>query len=231
MENSDVPATVGAAELTGRSHGHVQAYGEIVLQPPAAAAWMALREAARHAGIDLAVASSFRDFDTQLRIWNGKWRGERPLLDRDGQLLSAADLSPPERIEAILLWSALPGASRHHWGTEVDVYDRAALPAGQPLQLVSAEYAPGGPFASLAVWLREHMAQYGFYRPYRRDRGGVQPEPWHLSHAPSARAMSRRLRPAMLADALATAPIEGREWLLGQIDGLYERYVRRVDRP
>ena len=30
--------------------------------------------------------------------------------------------------DAILLWSALPGASRHHWGTDFDVFDRAAVP-------------------------------------------------------------------------------------------------------
>ncbi len=28
--------------------------------------------------------------------------------------------------------------------------------------------------------------EFGFYRPYAVDRGGVHPEPWHLSYAPLA---------------------------------------------
>ena len=33
-----------------------------------------------------------------------------------------------------------------------------------------------------------YAGEFGFYRPYASDRGGVQPEPWHLSYAPVARA-------------------------------------------
>ena len=36
----------------------------------------------------------------------------------------------------ILEWSALPGASRHHWGSEFDVFDLAALPEGYRVQLL-----------------------------------------------------------------------------------------------
>ena len=41
-----------------------------------------------------------------------------------------AQLSPAERIEAILRWSALPGASRHHWGTDLDLIDAHAIQPG-----------------------------------------------------------------------------------------------------
>ena len=53
-----------------------------------------------------------------------------------------------ERIEAILPWSALPGASRHHWGTDVDLIDRKATPPGYRVQLTPEEFEPGGPFAA-----------------------------------------------------------------------------------
>ena len=56
-------------------------------------------------------------------------------------------------MRAILHWSALPGASRHHWGTEIDVIDRAALLHGQLAQLVPDEYAADGVFAKLGLWL------------------------------------------------------------------------------
>ena len=183
------PSAFNARTLTGRDRDHVVSLAApaCVLHPDVAAALRRMREAAARAGIDLVPASSFRDFATQVRIWNEKWTGRRPLHDRAGRPVEAARLTPKRRIEAILAWSAPPGGSRHHWGTEIDVYDRAALPDGARLGLVPAEYGPDGPFARLTAWLDAHMHRYGFHRPYVTDRGGVQPEPWHLSHFPTAR--------------------------------------------
>ena len=202
-----------------------------VLHPKAAAAFKRLRAAALADGIDLAAASSFRDFDTQVRIWNEKWTGRRPLHDRRGRALDAARLKPAARVRAILAWSAPPGASRHHWGTDFDVYDRAALPPGTALELVPAEYGPAGPFARLSAWLDGHMDRFGFYRPYATDRGGVQPEPWHLSHYPTAREASRRLRLATLRAAIEGGALEGKSALLAALPEIYARYVRSVDAP
>ena len=223
----------GPAELTGRSRRHVVelAAPRCVLCPAVARAFLRMRAAAAVDGIDLAPASSFRDFATQVRIWNEKWTGLRPLLDRDGRPLVAGRLTPAERVRAILAWSAPPGASRHHWGTDLDVYDRAALAPGARLGLVPAEYAPQGPFGALSAWLDGHMHRYGFYRPYATDRGGVSPEPWHLSHWPTAREASRRLRLATLRRAIGEADLEGRAALLKALPGVYGRYVRSVDPP
>lgn len=223
----------GPAELTGRSRRHVVWIEEprCVLHADAAAAFTRLCRAARRAGLDPAAASSFRDFDTQVRIWNEKWNGRRPLYDRDGTRLDASRLSPAARVRAILVWSAPPGASRHHWGSDLDIYDRSALKPGVGPQLVPAEYAPGGPFAALAEWLERHMHRFGFYRPYRTDRGGVSPEPWHLSHEATAREASRRLRPATLRAAIAGSELEGRSALLKALPDVYRRYVRAVDPP
>ena len=202
-----------------------------MLHPAVARAFLRMRAAAGRDGIDLVPASSFRDFATQVRIWNEKWLGLRPLLDRDGRTLVAAQLTPAARVRAILAWSAPPGASRHHWGTDLDVYDCAALAPGRRLELVPQEYAPAGPFARLSAWLDAHMHRYGFYRPYRIDRGGVSPEPWHLSHWPTAREASRRLRLATLRRAIEESELEGRAALLKALPVVYRRYVRSVDPP
>ena len=61
------------------------------------------------------------------------------------------------------------------------------MPAGYKLQVVPAEYHAGGPFHRLTTWLDAHMHAFGFFRPYTTDRGGVSPEPWHLSYAPVAK--------------------------------------------
>ncbi len=227
------PIRFDALELTGRARSHLVLVAEprAVLHPRTAAAYLRLHAAALADGIDLAAASSFRDFDTQVRIWNEKWDGRRPLYDRRGRALEARRLRPAARVAAILAWSAPPGASRHHWGTDFDVYDRAALGAGRTLELVPAEYAPAGPFARLTAWLDRHMGRFGFYRPYATDRGGVQPEPWHLSHYPTAREASRRLRLATLRDAIEDGALEGKAALLAALPEIYGRYVRSVDPP
>ncbi len=227
-----LPRWTGPA-LTGRSDAHIVEVGEphCRLHQATAAPFLKLRAAAARAGIDLIPASSFRDFATQERIWNAKWRGERPLLDRHGRTLEAAALTPAARLRAILCWSALPGASRHHWGSDFDVIDAAALPAGYRVQLVPAEYAAGGVFAQLGRWLDENLSRFEFYRPYRRDRGGVSPEPWHLSHAPVARAALAAYRVGTLQAAIAESALLGKEEVLLRLPTLYRRYVRAVDPP
>ncbi len=224
---------LSSLELTGRARTHVADVPELgcALHPAAADALAALRSAARAAGIDLAVVSGHRDLARQVSIWNAKFRGERPLLGRDGAELERCGLTERELVDAILHWSALPGASRHHWGTDADVIDRAAVPPGFRPRLVQEEFAPGGVFARLSAWLAEHAAKFGFFRPYSTDRGGVVPEPWHLSYAPVAVPALATLTEEVLAEAVASSSMDGREQVLARLPELYQRYVLSIDPP
>jgi LAS superfamily LD-carboxypeptidase LdcB len=218
-------------QLTGRARSHLSE----LTDPPGAlhnevvAPYLAMRAAAAADGIDLTAFSSFRDFDRQLGIWNGKFRGERPMQDRAGMPLDPLSLAPEERVIAILWWSALPGASRHHWGTDFDVVDRRAMPAGYKLQVVPAEYQAGGPFHRLTTWLDAHMHAFGFFRPYATDRGGVSPEPWHLSYAPVANRAQATISAAKLRTVLEGSDIEGKEAVLATLDRNFATYVLNVD--
>jgi len=220
-------------QLTGRTRTHVHELEapRCTLQAQTAHAFLALRSAAAADGLDLVAASSFRDFDRQLAIWNDKYRGRRPLLDAFGERLDPALMTPNQIVHAILHWSALPGASRHHWGTEVDLIDRKALSAGKQAQLVPAEYAADGVFARLHGWLSQHAESYGFFRPYDWDRGGVQPEPWHLSFAPVSGPALSALSVAVLAEALRGVDLAGAEVIWPQLDDIHARYVRTVAAP
>jgi len=191
----------------------------------------ALRQAAQAAGFDLRILSGFRSFTDQLSIWNRKARGERAVLDSRAVPLDITRLRPAELVYAILRWSALPGASRHHWGTEIDVIDRAALAPGYRPQLLPVEYQPGGPFAALNDWLDAHIREFGFFRPYRTDRGGVRPEPWHLSYAPVSVAAVRAVTPEVLSAALEAEDVLGREVVRSRLVEIHERYVSNVDAP
>ncbi len=220
-------------QLTGRTSAHVQELPQrgCRLHAHAATAFLALASEAAAMGIDLVAASSFRDFSRQLAIWNGKFRGERPVLDRDGAPLDISAMDDESIVRAILQWSALPGASRHHWGSEIDVFDRTALAVGAQPQFIPREYAPDGQFARLSVFLAQHAARFGFFLPYDSERGGVQPEPWHLSFAPvSAEALPALTLP-VLADALRDAPLAGAQVVQRLLPEIHERYVCRVASP
>lgn len=219
------------AQLTGRDAAHVVELpgSSLRVHRDVRDAFLALQGAAARDGIDLQPLSAFRDFDRQCAIWNDKCLGRRPLLDRQGQPLDAAQLDADGLVDAVLLWSALPGGSRHHWGTDLDVIDAAAVPAGYAVQLTREEFAPGGPFAALDAWLARHAGEQGFYRPYAVDRGGVQPEPWHISHIAVASKALASLTVDVLAEALRDAGIEAQDIVRARLPELHARYVRNVE--
>jgi LAS superfamily LD-carboxypeptidase LdcB len=228
---------LNSQELTGRASTHVlelPGHATTRLHPQVHEPLARLREAAAAAGIELEVVSGFRDFERQSGIWNGKFRGERPALDRSGQPIEMGKLDEAQRVRSILIWSALPGASRHHWGTDFDVIDRAALASlapGYRVELTVEEFTGTGPFVRLNEWLAANMANHGFFRPYTTDRGGVRPEPWHLSFAPVSVPALESFTLEMLKEAVEGSELAGRETVLAQLPDLYERYVRSVNSP
>ncbi|WP_084645627.1 M15 family metallopeptidase [Marinimicrobium agarilyticum] len=188
-----------------------------------------LTAAAEDAGFSLCVASGYRSFERQKAIWTAKTSGERPVLDERGRPLDIERLNELELVLAILRWSALPGSSRHHWGTDMDVYDASALPRGSTLQLTREECDAGGPLYRFHQWLTDFLASDanpGFYRPYDVDRGGVAPEPWHLSFAPIANAYARALTVERLSNHLREHPLPLQATIEEHLTALFERYVR-----
>jgi LAS superfamily LD-carboxypeptidase LdcB len=218
-------------EITGRARTHVVELEQThcALHYEAVASFLAMTDAARSAGIELQARSGYRDFNTQLTIWNRKWRGERPLLDRQSRPLERAAIADADMVDVILTWSSIPGGSRHHWGSDVDVVDAAAIPADYKVQLTSAEYAREGVFAKLNAWLDANLSRFGFFRPYRTDRGGVCPEPWHISYAPVAEAALESLSLSVLRRVLSESNVEGKQHLLDRLPEIYTRYLLNID--
>jgi LAS superfamily LD-carboxypeptidase LdcB len=220
-------------QLTGRSRSHLFQSDEprFAIHANMVEPFARLREAAAREGFDIAVFSGFRDFESQAEIWNQKFRGERTLFDADGAVLDYRALSEAERVQCILNWSALPGASRHHWGTDIDVYDRAALPEGYRVKLLPEEVGPGGVFHRLHSWLDQNMARFGFFRPYREYRGGMFPEAWHLSYAPIAMPALEVLTLDVVAQALRDGEILGKDLVLERLPEIYQRHVLNISLP
>jgi len=201
--------------------------GKFRLRPEVAAAFSALQHEAQHEKIDLQIASGFRSFDRQLSIWNRKLSGELPVLGERGEVLDVTAMDEYSRVLAVLRWSALPGASRHHWGTDIDGYDAAAMPEGYRLQLTQEEARTL--FYCLHDWLDRRIASgsaHNFYRPYDRDGGGIAPEPWHVSFSPSARWFEQAFNLDKLARLLAATDIAMKEVILDHLDEIHQRFIR-----
>jgi LAS superfamily LD-carboxypeptidase LdcB len=224
---------VNELELTGRTRSHVVCVPEheTALHRAVVEPFRTLCAAARADGIQLAVASGFRDFDRQVHIWNAKVRGKREIVNRNGTPLDAAQLTEAQLVEAILAWSALPGASRHHWGSDIDVYDAVPVKSRQRVRLHPDDWTGGGIFSHLDQWLTANLDRYGFYRPYERDRGGVCPEPWHISYVAVSNPALAQLRVEMVADALTSIELAAKATVLAGLPTLFDCYVHNVAAP
>lgn len=198
------------------------------LHADAVAPFLRLREHAAAAGFDLRVVSGYRGFDRQLAIWNGKADGSRVLLDQDECPLDASQLDADELVDAILRWSALPGLSRHHWGTDFDVIDAAAIGPDYRIRLTVDEWREGGPFHALGCWFEDALDSRrleGFFRPYDGTGCAVACEPWHLSNMPLARRFEQRLFEIGVAQRLDNCGIALWQVIAPRLDDIMERYA------
>lgn len=224
-------------QFTGRTQNHLTKLNEdYLVHQEVLIAFNSLRQEAAIEGFDLTAISTFRPFHEQLQIWNNKATGKRALLNDAGEPLPFDKLSKEEIVFRILRWSALPGVSRHHFGTDIDVIDKKALtdPAYR-VQLVPSEYAKGGIFGELSSWLDKRISDreaFGFYRPYDVDRGGVAPEMWHLSFRPIADEYLSEFSFEVFKKFLesdAYEKMELRDIVLEHAETIYQRYVVNVN--
>jgi LAS superfamily LD-carboxypeptidase LdcB len=218
--------------LTGSTQRHLtdlyagQADAVMLVHQDIVAPLTELQQNAAAAGFDLRLCSGFRSFDRQLHIWNAKLSGLRPVVDDNGSSVDLERLSPWQQIQAVMRWSALPGASRHHWGTDIDIYDSSAMPADYQLQLIPAEVEGQGMFAPMHNWLDSRLADQGFYRPYGSDTGGIAPERWHISYRPLAQSFAQRLTPEVLQQRLQNTELLLLDVVLEHLDEIMQRYIQ-----
>ena len=149
----------------GSSHNSSIAISSYFIHPQVVAPLIELRQLAGHQGFDLRLCSSFRSFDRQLAIWNEKAMGLRPVFANSGAKVDMQELDEWQQVQAIMRWSALPGASRHHWGTDFDIYDAAAIDKNYQLQLTPQEVEGEGVFAPFHNWLDTVIESSWFLSP------------------------------------------------------------------
>lgn len=217
--------------LTGKSREHLVNLPtphspHYFLQAQAMKAFQGLQQRAVNNGFNLQPASSFRDFARQQLIWNGKFNGERKVHDDAGNALDLSRLDDWQKAQAILRWSALPGASRHHWGTEIDIFDPDLLPQGQSLQLEPWEYEKGGYFFELSGFLTENLPHFDFNLPFMQmpAEKKIGREPWHISYMPLAEKAKQLFSAEVLLQAWEKEEIGGKATLQQHLPQIFEQY-------
>ncbi|MDF9798709.1 D-alanyl-D-alanine carboxypeptidase [Catalinimonas alkaloidigena] len=148
---------------------------EIYLRKEAYEDFVRMAEAAGEEGVKLHIISATRNFAAQKSIWEAKWNGQRKV---DGMDLSQAVTDPKERALKILEYSSMPGTSRHHWGTDID------------LNALNNAYFASGEGKKVYDWLLAYAHEYGFCQVYT-EKGSERPhgyneEKWHWSYMPLA---------------------------------------------
>ncbi len=226
VDTASPPAdTFGLAYLTGRfdpaNHPDFtrieDQYADrpgLYLRTDAYDAYKKMHAAADSAGIRLVIRSAARNFDYQKDIWERKWSGARRLSS--GENAAQAFPDPVLRARKIMEYSAMPGASRHHWGTDID------------LNAFNNKYFESGEGLKIFNWLTAHAAAYGFCRPYTAKGAGrphgYNEEKWHWSYEPVARPLTEEAR-YYLKDELLTG-FSGAE--AAPEIGVVEKYVLGV---
>ena len=160
-----------------------------------------MKKAALKDGIKIKIVSGFRDFDRQKLIWNSKFK----------KFTTEYNLSEIEAINEIIRFSTIPGTSRHHWGTEIDVIDEDFKNENDPL--VSDKYEHGGVFHKLKKWMDMNAKKYGFHLTYDNEPGrkGFEYEPWHYSYLPISKKYLSKFLEIDIIEVISKVDIHGKE--------------------
>lgn len=142
------------------------------------AAFDKMQSAALKDGIDLTIVSGYRSFTRQRQIWNRKYKKYQ-----------SQGLKPDAIFDKIAEYSTVPGTSRHHWGTDLDIIDQRATYSGDVL--VPDKFHGNGPFCKMKEWMEKNASQFNFELVYtlNGNRTGFKYEPWHYSYKPLAQKL------------------------------------------
>ena len=138
-------------------------------------AFIQMATVAESEGIELKIASATRNFDSQQKLWNERW-SQATVVEK--QNINTSNPDGFSVFKKILEYVAVPGTSRHHWGTDIDL--NGANLAYFTTETGIREY----------MWLVKNAGTFGFCQTYRArefdKRTGYNEEKWHWSYLPLA---------------------------------------------
>ena len=194
-------ATVDLDIIIGKSQSNLVG-DSIRLEVNTYKAFKKMEAAAKRDGIYLKIVSAYRGFERQKLIWNNKYE----------KFTNDFSLEPEKAISEIIRFSTLPGTSRHHWGTDIDIIDGNFH--DEENVLVSEKFEKDGLFYKVKNWLDNNSENFGFYLTYTNDknRKGFEFEPWHYSYKPISVKYYRALIKTDLKKIIKSLDINGSDY-------------------
>ena len=194
-------ATVDLDIIIGKSQSNLVG-DSIRLEVNTYKAFKKMEAAAKRDGIYLKIVSAYRGFERQKLIWNNKYE----------KFTNDFSLEPEKAISEIIRFSTVPGTSRHHWGTDIDIID-GNFPDEENV-LVSEKFEKDGLFYKVKNWLDNNSENFGFFLTYTNDknRKGFEFEPWHYSYKPVSVKYYRALIKTDLKKIIKSLDINGSDY-------------------
>ncbi len=202
-------------KLTGQSDNPKN-----LLEQEVQAAFDLMKKEAAKDGIQISIVSGYRSFKRQTQIWNRKYKKYK-----------SQGFEPDAIFDKIVEYSTVPGTSRHHWGTDIDIIDTNASYSGDVL--VPSKFHGNGPFCKLKDWMEKHGSRFGFELVYTMtdNRTGFKYEPWHYSYVPLSRKRYKDyLKYVDLIDFLRSEDIMGMDEISDErIHRYLEEHIKGVN--
>lgn len=168
-------------------------------------AFQQMRNEALKSGINLRIVSATRTFFDQKRLWEDKWNARTPVNTDTGEFLPKPfsrqdNLTKDQRALRILEFTAMPSASRHHWGTDLDFNN------------VNPSYWSTFKGQKEYVWLMQNAPKFGFCQVYSPNRStGYHEEKWHWSYLPIARTLTNEYQKQIIDSDITLTEFLGSE--------------------
>lgn len=218
LKNQLPQKNIKIQQILGLNQSHLKPQGN--LEKNTYKAFLNLKQAAEESQINLQIASGYRSFYDQKRIFESKYRR-----------YTAEGLSELDSIKKIITYSTIPGTSRHHWGTDFDLIDANVVPPEGDL-LLEKNYHGNGPYCRLFEWMITNGPDFGFELVYTNNyyRKGFKYEPWHFSYKPIAQDNYKLQQSPDYIEEWKKLSFKGKEAITAQsLQGYFEEHLGNIN--
>jgi LAS superfamily LD-carboxypeptidase LdcB len=177
-------------------------------------AYWGLKEKAEQEGWHLILVSGYRSFWNQKAIWNDYMNTYYP----------SEEFAPEGRVLKTMSAVSIPGFTRHHWGTDLDI-------SGKALQGRLVNIKPDTPKNILRFysWMEKNAPTFGFCRVYRGNRGIVKDEPWHWSYYGFARDYQKQFLQIQDYSVIFKKRVNEIEYIAGNFEKIFRHVKEAVE--
>lgn len=174
-----------------------------------------LKDKAAQDGWHLILVSGYRSFKAQREIWNhfdDLYQKTDKQLDEKG------------RVRAVMSLVSVPGLSRHHWGTDLDISENSLRG-----QLVNIHPDTPTRVVEFYNWMELHAPQFGFCKVYLGKRGAVRDEPWHWSYFPFSQTYQQQFMAIQDFHRILDIHVHNVHYLMKNFPSVFKQETRSIN--